>query len=111
MQRGLTEDILFLACTRPAMWRGVPIEAAAINGMATMIVFIMAGNPFYMLIGVLFHFIIRALISKDYNAFGVMNLWLKTKARATNRLAWGGSSVSPLHIGPARVAREVRIHV
>ena len=51
-RQSLTEDLLFLACTRPAMWHGVPLEALAINGMATGVVFVMMANPFYLLIGV-----------------------------------------------------------
>lgn len=39
----LTEDTLFLACTRPAMIAGVTMEAMAINVMASCILFLMAG--------------------------------------------------------------------
>lgn len=107
----LTEDPLFLACTRPAMWRGVPLEAVAINGMATSIVFVMMGNPFYLLIGVVLHQALRALAAYDCNLFGTLRLWAETKARARNTALWGGSSVSPLPLGPARRPREVRVHV
>ena len=44
-QPGLTEDTLFIACTRPAMWQGVPIEAVCINAMATTVFFILMKNP------------------------------------------------------------------
>jgi type IV secretion system protein VirB3 len=107
----LTEDTLFLACTRPAMWQGVPLEAVALNAMATSIVFVLMSNPFYMLIGVVVHYAVRALISHDYNTFKTLALWLETKGRARNKERWGGSSVSPLPLCPARLPREVRIHV
>lgn len=107
----LTEDPLFLACTRPAMWRGVPLEAVALNGMATGIVFVMMGNPFYLLTGVVVHGAVRALVRHDCNLFNTLRLWAETKARARNTERWGGSSVSPRPLGPARTAREVRIHV
>ena len=107
----LTEDTLFLACTRPAMWRGVPLEALAINGMLTSIFFVLMSNPVYMLVGVAFHYATRALISHDYNMFKTLALWADTKGRARNKERWGGSSVSPLPLGPARRPREVRIHV
>ena len=107
----LTEDPLFLACTRPAMWRGVPLEAVAINGMATGIAVVMMGNPFYLLTGVVLHHAIRALVRHDCNRFGTLRLWAETKGRARNTERWGGSSVSPLPLGPARKPREVRIHV
>jgi type IV secretion system protein VirB3 len=110
-QEGLTEDTLFLACTRPAMWQGVPLEAVAINGMATGIIFVLMSNPFYLLIGVVIHYTIRALMSHDYNMFNTLRLWADTKGRARNKDRWGGSSVSPLPLRPAHNAREVRIHV
>jgi type IV secretion system protein VirB3 len=110
-QSGLTEDTLFLACTRPAMWRGVPVEAVCINAMATTIFFIIMKNPCYMAIGIVLHYVIRAFISYDYNIFGILRIWAETKGRARNAARWGGSSVSPLPIRPARSAREVHIHV
>lgn len=110
-QAELTEDTLFLACTRPAMWQGVPLEALAINGMATGIVFVLMSNPFYLLIGLVIHYTTRALVSHDYNMFKTLRLWTETKGRARNKDRWGGSSVSPLPLGPARRAREVRVHV
>ncbi len=108
---GLTEDPLFLACTRPAMWQGVPIEAMGINAMVTSVVFVMMGNPLYMAVGVVVHYTIRALVSRDYNMFKTLRLWSETKARARNTDLWGGSSVSPLPLRAARKAREVRTYV
>ena len=107
----LTVDPLFLACTRPAMWQGVPIEAAAANMIVTMFVFILMKNPLYMTLGVAIHYAARAFISHDYNWFGTVRLWIDTKGRARNAPRWGGSSVSPLPLGPARAAQEVRVHV
>src|SRR5215469_1642279 len=107
----LTQQTLFLACTRPAMWQGVPLEALAINGMVTGVVFVVASNPLYMLFGLVIHYIIRTLISFDYNMFTTLRLWAETKARARNKDYWGGSSVSPLPMRPARKHREVRIYV
>lgn len=106
----LAEDPLFLACTRPAMWRGVPLEAVAVNGMATSIVFILAGNPAWLLIGIVLHHALRVLVARDVHLFGTLRLWADTKARARNTGHWGGSSVSPLPLRAARSAREVRIH-
>jgi type IV secretion system protein VirB3 len=108
---GLTEDPLFLACTRPAMWQGVPVEALSINSMLTAIIFIVMGNPFYMLIGVVVHFAIRAVIAKDYNFFTTIRLWMETKGRARNSDIWGGSSVSPIPLRRAKKAKEVRTYV
>ena len=108
---GLTEDVLFLACTRPAMWQGVPLEAVCLNAMGTVIFFVLMKNPFYMLIGVVGHYILRYLVREDYNLFTVARLWMETKGRSRHSAKWGGSSVSPLPLRPARSGREVRIHV
>ena len=107
---GLTEDTLFLACTRPAMVWGVPIEAMAVNAMLTSLVFIVMKNPLYGTIGIGLHFVFRALASLDHNCFRVLFLWLETKGRSRNGALWGGSSASPLPLRPARKAREVRLH-
>ena len=40
MRKGLADDTLFLACTRPAMTLGVPIEALAIIMIVTTLIFI-----------------------------------------------------------------------
>lgn len=107
---GLTEDPLFLACTRPAMWQGVPLESLVINLMVTTIVFVIMKNPLYMSIGVAVHYATRLLVARDYNMFGVLRVWSETKARARNRARWGGSSVSPLPLRAARSPGEVRVH-
>jgi type IV secretion system protein VirB3 len=107
----LTEDPLFLACTRPAMWRGVPLEAMVVNAMATTILFVVMKNPAYLGIGVVIHYAIRLAVARDYNMFGILRLWSETKGRALNKDRWGGSSVSPLPLRRARRAHEVRIHV
>ena len=103
------EDILFLACTRPALWHGVPYEAAILNGVATAILFLILFNPAWLLVAPVMHYLIRQFISHDYNMFGILALWWDTKGRARNLAHWGGSSVSPLPIGPARKARDVRM--
>jgi len=107
----LTTDTLFLACTRPALWHGVPLEGMAINGMIVGVVFVLMKNPLYLLIGVVVHYAMRSLIALDYNMFTTLRLWADTKARARNKDYWGGSSVSPLPPRPAVKQREVRIHV
>lgn len=108
---GLTEDPLFIACTRPAMWQGVPIQAMGFNSIVSTVFFVIMGNPLYMGIGVVVHYTIRHLVSRDYNMFKTIMLWSETKARARNTDLWGGSSVSPLPLRPARKPREVRTHV
>ena len=103
----LTEDVLFLACTRPAMWRGVPLEALCVNLMATSILFVVVKNPVCLVLGVGLHYATRALTARDPNLFGVLRLWLETKGRARHQGRWGGTSVSPLPLRPARRPHEV----
>jgi type IV secretion system protein VirB3 len=99
----LAEDTLFLACTRPAMFLGVPVEALSLNIMLTGIVFLAGGSPLYLLTGGVVHLVFRAIVRTDHNAFRVLFVWLETKARCRNSAWWGGSSVSPL-----RVTRSTR---
>ncbi len=94
----LTEDTLFLACTRPAMLLGVPLEAMSVNIIVTGLVFLVGGTPVYLLAGLVLHFLFRAVVKTDHNAFRVLFIWLDTKARCRNTAWWGGSSVSPLTV-------------
>ena len=86
---------LFLACTRPAMFGGVPLEAMAINVMVTSITQTMAGLQ-YALIGVVIHVVCLAVVRHDHGAFGVLSAWLQTTGRCQNARAWGGFSLAPL---------------
>lgn len=107
----LTEDTLFLACTRPAMWQGVPLAGLVYVAGGTMIIFVLAKNPLYLGIGVVLFYIMKAFVARDYNMFGILKLWSETKARARNKALWGGSSVSPLVLRAAKKPYEVRVHV
>lgn len=97
-QPRLTEDTLFLAFTRPAMVLGVPVEAMGVNIMLSGMIFLGAGNILYLGVGVVLHFVFKAIAAKDPNQFRILLIWLKTKARARNGAYWGGSSVTPLKL-------------
>lgn len=103
----LTEDTLFLACTRPAMIAGVTMEAMAINVMASCILFLMAGSIVYGLVALPIHLICRAICRHDPNQFRLLVAWLETRGRARNGAVWGGSSPTPLRLGRRFTAREV----
>ena len=107
----ITQDSLFIACTRPPMLWGVPMQAAIGNAMAVMMLFILVKNPLYLTIGILTHWFMRQIVSRDYNMFGVWGLWFMTKARATDVKRWGGSSISPHPAERAQSHREIRAHV
>lgn len=95
-QERLAEDTLFLACTRPAMVAGVPMEAMGLNIMASATLFLAAHSPAWLLIAPALHLVFRAICKHDHNAFRVLWLFLDTKGRAGGGTLWGGSSAPPL---------------
>ncbi|MEQ1697976.1 MAG: type IV secretion system protein VirB3 [Hyphomicrobiaceae bacterium] len=99
MEPDLTEDPLFLACTRPAMFAGVTMEAMALNGMVTMIAFILSSSPFALLGGAVVHGIFSQIIRYDHNAFRILTAWVETRARCRTTSFWGGSTLTPLPLG------------
>ena len=103
----LTEDTLFLACTRPAMVAGVPMEAMGLNLIVSATVFLAANSPFYLLIAPVLHVVFRAICKHDHNAFRVLWQFVETKGRARNGAAWGGSSATPLSLRRRYTAQEV----
>lgn len=109
MRKELTHDTLFLACTRPAMTVGVPIEALALITIVTTLVFIVMKNPLYLALGIPVWLLCRALAGQDHNCFRALFLWVDTKGRCRNSPVWGGSSASPLRVRRPVRPREVRI--
>lgn len=92
----LVEDPLFLACTRPAMVAGVPMEAMGLNLMVSATVFLAAHSPAWLLIAPALHAVFHAVCKSDHNAFRVLWQFVETKGRSRTGLAWGGSSPTPL---------------
>lgn len=109
--RGVDRDILFLACTRPAMMAGVPLEGFAANACLTLLLGMWLGSPLYWLLGVVIHFPMRAVTAWDHNFFRVGRLWLETKGAGIGGELWGGSTLSPIASSPARKPAEIPISV
>ncbi len=103
----LHEDVLFLACTRPALVAGVPMEAMGLNLIVSACAFLAAKSLLYLLIAPALHLVFRAIGRSDPHAFRVLFLYVQTKGRARTRAIWGGSSPSPLP-PPLRFARAAR---
>lgn len=103
----LTEDILFLACTRPAMVLGAPMEAVGLNLIVTATIFLAAHSPLYLLAAIPIHLVCQAICKHDANAFSVLWQFIETKGRARTRRLWGGSSATPLPLRRTYSAREV----
>jgi type IV secretion system protein VirB3 len=99
----LTKNTLFLAVTRPALWAGIPIEAAVLLLIASAIVLIWSNSPLYAAIVVAFGYSIsRLIVRHDVNAFRLLFLWGRTKLGNRNRAFWGGSSYTPLPLSGLR---------
>ena len=92
----LTEDTLFLACTRPAMIAGVTMEAMALNVMFSCILFLAAGSIVYGLIAIPIHGLCRIICRHDL--FRILLAWIESRGRARNATFWGGSSCTPLKL-------------
>lgn len=105
----LQEDVLLLACTRPALILGVPMEAMGANLIVSTVAFLGGGSLLYLLIAPVLHVVFQAICRADPNAFRVLYLFVETKGRARNGGLWGGSSPSPLPLG--RRGRAVVRHV
>lgn len=107
-------DVLFLACTRPAMFVGIPIQAFGVLIIVCGEVFVLSGLATHSVwrlvwcaaLSLVSYGICRVLTAIDHNIFGILFLWITTKGRASrNATYWGGSSASP---SPLRIRRQAR---
>ena len=94
----LETDTLYLAATRPAMFMGVPLTVGAILLMLAGFIVVLLKNPLYLFVMVPLWFAARELVARDYNAVGVVLLYLRTAGRSVDSGRWGGASVTPLPI-------------
>ena len=94
----IEQDTLFLACTRPAMFGGVTMEAMGLNVMLSSVAFLVLGSIKYALVGIVIHMIFKTVLRHDHNAFRVLMAWIDTRGRQRNTALWGGSSVTPLRL-------------
>lgn len=93
----MARNPLFLAVTRPALFAGIPIEAAVFVLLCSVITLIGTSNPVYGLVVAAVMFgLSRLIVRHDVNAFRLIFLWGRTKAANRNRMFWGGSSYTPL---------------
>lgn len=97
----MERDILFLACTRPAMKWGVPMEGWYANLFGTVFFAMFMGSPVWWLVGPLVHFPMRALANRNPGFFHEWRVWFGTKA------ANAGASLWTLPPGHARRAAQM----
>lgn len=104
----LIDEPLFLACTRPAMVMGVPMEAMGVNVILSGVVFLVGGSLLYLLAAPALHLVFRAVCKADHNAFRLLFVFVDTKGRSRNGAIWGGSSPTPLPLVRRYGPRELR---
>ena len=102
--RTLTQDVLFVGMTRPAMRFGVTFSALLLNAVVTLQVFLFSGNLLLLLLFVPVHGICSLLCARDARIFDLLYLWVRTGmgGLAHNRAVWGCASYSPLVLDPVR---------
>lgn len=105
MMEPLETDTLYLAATRPAMFMGVPLVLVTFFLMLAGLIEVILKNPLYLLVIVPLWFATRELVARDYNAAGVVLLYLRTAGRSVDNRKWGGASTSPFPIRAARRGR------
>lgn len=113
--RGLHQDTLFLACTRPTMFPGLGVPLVlglgvivATTELVVLTHWIFTVPP----IGVAVLLACRIACADDHNRFRLIYLWCVTRGRASiNAEYWAGSSASPLPQRRPRSAKEIRVSV
>lgn len=108
----LAQDPLFLACTRPAMVFGIPVEAMAFIMVACGEAWIVSRRPLTMIVVIgACYLACRALTAIDHNIFRILFLWIKTKGRASRNAGyWLGSSSAPMALRAPRRPAEIAYH-
>ena len=98
------EHVLFRALTRPALFMGVPIEAAGASLVGGQLVALASGRQWMMLVGGCGLWLVAAGLSRrDPLMFRVIVAWLNTRPQhwdlgAASRRHWGGLSMSVLRV-------------
>ncbi|MBV8915366.1 MAG: VirB3 family type IV secretion system protein [Acetobacteraceae bacterium] len=95
----LPHETLFLACTRPAMRHGVPMEAWYLNLFGTFLFGMIMGSPLYWVAGGPIYVLTRILAGWDPNFFGILRRWAETKGQAFGTVLYGGSALLALSPG------------
>jgi type IV secretion system protein VirB3 len=103
----LDEVPLFVATTRPALIMGLPLGLFVLFLMAIALIMIFVQNPLYEIGLAPLWFGARILVRYDYNAVGVVALWLRTKARSFDAHYWGGASPAPFPIRQGKLPRGI----
>lgn len=98
---GMQADTLYLACTRPAMTRGVPMEGFYMNLIGTAFFGMFMGSPWWWGLFFPVHLVLRAYANKNPNFFRECRMWFETKG------ANAGGSLYALPNWSARKVQEL----
>jgi type IV secretion system protein VirB3 len=88
------DDPLFLGLTRPTMIWGISYEALIVCLMASAVIFLAVGNPFYMLVYIPMHGVCYLVCLRDPRTFRLIVLWLNTKGKCNSKSRWGNVSTA-----------------
>lgn len=108
---GVEVDTLFVACTRPATYWGVPFTAFIFELIVVMEVFIFTKNLLALAWGIPVHGIVYLICLKEPRIFELFILWGMTKfSRFMNgsRKLWKTNTYSPLTIHVGRTRKHLR---
>lgn len=94
-EEDVTTDELFVGLTRPATICGIHFYAAVAEIVATGIIFLVIGNPFYLLLVLPIHGVLYLISSSNPRAFNEIAGWMQTSARCVNSKYWNATSFSP----------------
>ena len=94
----LSEGVLPLAATRPALLVGLPLPLGmALGGVGYMIIMVsdgFMGIAYAAMLVAPLWFGARFIVAKDYNACNIIWRWLTTSALCLDAREWGGTSVA-----------------
>jgi type IV secretion system protein VirB3 len=85
---GVRREELFLACTRPAMRWGVPMEGLYINLSAGTVFGMIMGSPVYWLVMIPVHYAMKFQSNKNPNFFREVRIWFSTKGANAGGVLW-----------------------
>jgi type IV secretion system protein VirB3 len=105
----LEEVRLAVADTRPPMIAGlaVPLQMGVLLLTARGLIIIFGHNPLFELLLVPLWLGAREVIKYDYNATGIIFLWLATAAKSLDAHFWGGASPAPFPVRRGRLPRGI----
>ena len=105
----LEEVRLAVADTRPPMIPrlAVPLQMGVLLLTSGGLIMIFGHNPLFELLPVPLWLGAREVIKYDYNATGIIFLWLATAAKSLDAHCWGGASPAPFPVRRGRFPRGI----